>query len=320
MGFLRNNPRLVVGGGLFYLGATYVGYNFMRQRRGEGAEAGPTEARAGTARDLPRPPLVDPFSINYIRVGEKYVPRFAKSEAAPSPGPEQRAPRAGACACESRGVQVFGSIAEKYDRCIDTDELLMGLKVRTLSLHMWAAQPRAACAPDNDRTSTPTWSTSPPPPGPIACARAQQLIRRSTCKRARGRVLEVSAGTGRNIGYYPAEAVSKVVLCDAASQMLAQAAQKLTAAQPQPGQAAEAGQYTDSAGVTYELAAARAEQLPFADASFDTVVDTFGLCSFDDPVAAVREMARVCRPDGSILLIEHGVRAPARARRERRCP
>ena len=44
----------------------------------------------------------------------------------------------------------------------------------------------------------------------------------------------------------------------------------------------------------------------FAPASFDTVVDTFGLCSHEDPVAALRQMAAVCRPGGRILLLEHG--------------
>nr|CAJ2470224.1 unnamed protein product [Leishmania braziliensis] len=49
-----------------------------------------------------------------------------------------------------------------------------------------------------------------------------------------------------------------------------------------------------------------AEQLPFPDNSFDAVVDMFGLCSFDDPVRALRELSRVCKPGGKLLLIEHG--------------
>lgn len=45
-----------------------------------------------------------------------------------------------------------------------------------------------------------------------------------------------------------------------------------------------------------------------ADDMFDFVVDTFGLCSFNDPVNVLREMARVAKPDGKILLLEHGKR------------
>ncbi len=44
----------------------------------------------------------------------------------------------------------------------------------------------------------------------------------------------------------------------------------------------------------------------FPAASFDTVVDAFGLCSHEDPVQVLREASRVCRPDGRILLLEHG--------------
>lgn len=49
-----------------------------------------------------------------------------------------------------------------------------------------------------------------------------------------------------------------------------------------------------------------AHQLQFADQSFDTVVDTFGLCSYADPVKVLQEMSRVCKQNGSILLLEHG--------------
>jgi methyltransferase OMS1 len=49
-----------------------------------------------------------------------------------------------------------------------------------------------------------------------------------------------------------------------------------------------------------------AHQLRFPIQSFDTVVDTFGLCSYADPVLVLQEMKRVCKPNGRILLIEHG--------------
>jgi ubiquinone/menaquinone biosynthesis C-methylase UbiE len=49
-----------------------------------------------------------------------------------------------------------------------------------------------------------------------------------------------------------------------------------------------------------------AENLAFPDRSFDTVVDSLSLCTFPDPLIALKEMARVCRSEGRILLLEHG--------------
>ena len=56
----------------------------------------------------------------------------------------------------------------------------------------------------------------------------------------------------------------------------------------------------------HQVMVADAEKLPFSDAHFDTIVDTFGLCSFDDPIAVLKELQRVCKPNGKILLLEHG--------------
>jgi methyltransferase OMS1 len=109
---------------------------------------------------------------------------------------------------------------------------------------------------------------------------------------ASGDVLEVGAGTGRNISYYRASSVDRVVLTDSSDQMLLQARKKLkNSSIDQPKFACLEG---DSSS------------LNFPDQSFDTVVDTFGLCSYDDPVSVLKEMARVCKADGKILLLEHG--------------
>jgi ubiquinone/menaquinone biosynthesis C-methylase UbiE len=59
-------------------------------------------------------------------------------------------------------------------------------------------------------------------------------------------------------------------------------------------------------GLNVNLAVIDAEHLEFADGSFDTVVSTLSTCTFPDPFKALQEMKRVCRPNGLILLLEHG--------------
>lgn len=110
------------------------------------------------------------------------------------------------------------------------------------------------------------------------------LMRRVLLGSAQGKVLEVAAGTGRNLSYYPADA--QLTLTDFSDGMLAQARDKRPA--------------------NCELRVMSASDLQFPGETFDTVVDTFGLCSMDDPVATLREMQRVCRPGGRLLLLEHG--------------
>jgi methyltransferase OMS1, mitochondrial len=120
---------------------------------------------------------------------------------------------------------------------------------------------------------------------------------------ARGTVLEVGAGTGRNIPYYlrllsdSQKKVHRVLLQDQSLGMLAQAQQKIDVHnkphQPPAIVCLPPAEYPN---------AEHLKQLP--SKAFDTVVDTFGLCSYDDPVAVLNEMARLCR--GKILLLEHG--------------
>ena len=110
---------------------------------------------------------------------------------------------------------------------------------------------------------------------------------------ARGTCLEVGAGTARNLPYYYRQQVDRVVLTDASDQMLAQAQQKIQKLnRPQR--------------LRFALLQANASQLDLPNNAFETVIDTFGLCSYDDPVAVLRELARVCKPNGKILLLEHG--------------
>lgn len=112
---------------------------------------------------------------------------------------------------------------------------------------------------------------------------------------ARGTVLEVAAGTGRNLDYYSPKHVEKVFILDSSDQMLLEAKQKIQ-------------QKRQQQTLVFETRVGDASNLTsyYADNSFDTVVDTFGLCSFDDPVAVLKQIQRVCKPDGKILLLEHG--------------
>ena len=110
--------------------------------------------------------------------------------------------------------------------------------------------------------------------------------RRRVLARARGRVLEVGVGTGRNLGHYP-NGIELTGL-DLSFQMLGRAASR----------AAARGNHAP-------LVHGNAEALPFPDASFDTVAATCVFCSVDDPVQGLAEIRRVVRPGGQVLLLEH---------------
>lgn len=106
------------------------------------------------------------------------------------------------------------------------------------------------------------------------------------CSRATGRVLEVAVGTGRNLPHYPPDV--ELTGVDLSPRMLDIARQRL----------AELGR--DAV-----LVEGDAEALPFESDSFDTVVCALGLCSIPDDARAVAEMARVLRPGGRLLLLDH---------------
>ena len=118
-------------------------------------------------------------------------------------------------------------------------------------------------------------------------------MRKSLLGHATGAVLEIGAGTGRNSALFSPTAVSSLTLVDFSLPMLQQAERKLAAAD-------------SSSCIPTRLLVADAAALPFADASFDTTVDTFGLCSYEDPEKVLSELKRVTRSGGRILLLEHG--------------
>jgi ubiquinone/menaquinone biosynthesis C-methylase UbiE len=106
------------------------------------------------------------------------------------------------------------------------------------------------------------------------------------CGQASGEVLEVAIGTGLNLPFYPADvAVTGLDLSEGMLDIARSRAREL-------GRAAV-------------LRQGSAHALPWADASFDTAVCTFGLCAIPDLGAAVQEMVRVVRPGGRLILVDH---------------
>jgi SAM-dependent methyltransferase len=112
-------------------------------------------------------------------------------------------------------------------------------------------------------------------------------MRRELLATARGRVLEVGAGTGVNVDLYP-EAVSELVLVE-----------------PDPHMAKRLRARVAASPRTATILEAPAERLPHPDDSFDVAVATLVLCTIPDPAAALAELHRVLVPGGRLLLIEH---------------
>lgn len=104
---------------------------------------------------------------------------------------------------------------------------------------------------------------------------------------ARGRVLEIGAGTGLNLGHYPP------------------GLDELVVTEPVAGMRERLAQRAEEVGIPVRVVAAGADDLPFADGIFDTVVSTMVLCTVPDPEAALAEIRRVLAPGGRLLFIEH---------------
>jgi SAM-dependent methyltransferase len=111
--------------------------------------------------------------------------------------------------------------------------------------------------------------------------------RRQVLAEARGRTIDLGAGTGANIGLFP-EAVTELVY-----------------AEPDPHMAKRLREKLAESGESSEIVEAPAQSLPFEDSSFDTAVFTLVLCTVPDPAASLTEAARVLKPGGRLLFVEH---------------
>ena len=124
-----------------------------------------------------------------------------------------------------------------------------------------------------------------------ACSQPNSMLQREkVIPLAHGRVLEVGIGSGKNLPFYNASGVDHLTGID-------------------PMESLWERKKVDLASLGFELVylKASAEQIPFEDESFQTVVSTSTLCSIKNIKEALREMYRVLKPEGRLLFAEHGV-------------
>lgn len=127
----------------------------------------------------------------------------------------------------------------------------------------------------------------------ISCACGTRPIQRQRLKvtpHAEGAVLELGFGSGLNLPFYDARKVSKIYALEPETGMLARA-RKAAARFP----------------IDVEILPETAEAMSLPDASVDTVLVTYALCTIPDPAAALAGAKRALKPGGQLLFCEHGV-------------
>ena len=124
--------------------------------------------------------------------------------------------------------------------------------------------------------------------------------RRRTLARATGRILEIGFGTGANLAHYP-KGVTRIEAIDPDIDLDRYSQPRIA-----------------RSGIDVDFHHLDAERLPFAGASFDTVVCTLTLCSIPHVGDALAEVRRVLRPGGRFLFLEHGLAPDAAVARWQR--
>jgi ubiquinone/menaquinone biosynthesis C-methylase UbiE len=120
--------------------------------------------------------------------------------------------------------------------------------------------------------------------------------RRRVCAGLAGEVVEIGFGSGLSVPFYPA-AVTRVAAVEPADTAWKLARERLAASR-----------------VPVERAGLDGQSLPFADATFDTALSTWTLCTIPDAEAALGELRRVLKPGGTLHFVEHGLAPDARVR------
>jgi ubiquinone/menaquinone biosynthesis C-methylase UbiE len=115
------------------------------------------------------------------------------------------------------------------------------------------------------------------------------LYRKATVARVRGHILEVGFGSGLNLQYYPNH-VQEITIIDNNAGHLPIANQRIVASK-----------------IKINCKILSAEQLPFEDNTFDTVLSTYTMCSIEDLESALQEFYRVLKPGGKFIFVEHGL-------------
>jgi len=132
----------------------------------------------------------------------------------------------------------------------------------------------------------------------LACSGKQfDEPRERVCAGLTGEVVEVGFGSGLNVSYYP-EAVDRIAAVEPSDRGWELAAKNLA-----------------RATVPIERAGLDGQLLPFPDASFDSALSTFTLCTIPDGIAALRELRRVLKPGGRLHFVEHGLAPDTKVQR-----